>query len=306
MRTSKKLAIGHQKTCGCPANHLNCLTAKDWIKSQIGVWRTELDDKEFQRVFEFFYESRDVRDKQIHPAVFPVNLAKKIIGLFTHEGELVVDPFLGIGTSLVAARDLRRNAVGFDINQRYLDFIRGRLQQVPPSEGSEQLPILDDARSIDQYIEPGTIKLAFTSPPYANLLNRPRLNKSRRVRENEQYLKVEQYSQDPRDLGTLEVEEYAGEMKEIYRKILPLMKPKGHSVINVPDVWTNKVPGGRRVPVHIYVYHAMVEAGFELRNTMIWDRNNIVNRIGIFGWPSNFITMGTTFEYLLDFWRPPD
>lgn len=306
MQTPKKLATGHQKTCGCPVNHLNCLTAKDWIKSQIGVWRTDFDDKEFQRVFEFFYEARDVRDKQVHPAVFPVSLAKKIIGLFTHEGEMVVDPFMGIGTTLVAARDLQRNAIGFDINQRYVDFSNGRLQQVPPHEGYEQLPILDDARNIDQYIEPETIKLAFTSPPYANLLNRPRLNKSRRVRENQQYLKVEQYSQDPRDLGILKVEEYASEMKAIYKKILPLMRPKGHSVINVPDVWTNEVPGGRRVPIHIYVYHAMVEAGFELRNTMIWDRNNIVNRIGIFGWPSNFITMGTTFEYLLDFWRPPN
>jgi len=44
--------------------------------------------------------------------------------------------------------------------------------------------------------------------------------------------------------------------------------------------------------------------GYELRNIIIWDRTNIVNRIGIFGWPSNYITMGTTFEYLLDFWRP--
>ena len=45
--------------------------------------------------------------------------------------------------------------------------------------------------------------------------------------------------------------------------------------------------------------------GYELRNTIIWDRTNIVNQIGIFGWPSNYITMGTTFEYLLHFWKPP-
>ena len=36
--------------------------------------------------------------------------------------------------------------------------------------------------------------------------------------------------------------------------------------------------------------------------SVIW--TNIVNRVGIFGWPSNYITMGTTFEYLLDFRRP--
>jgi DNA modification methylase len=259
-----------------------------------------------QRVLEFYYEARDVRDKEIHPAVFPVKLAKKVIELFTHRAELVVDPFLGIGTTLVAARDLQRNAVGFDINQAYHIYSERRLEQVPPQDGCQQLSILDDARNVDQYLEPETIKLVFTSPPYANLLNRPRLNKSRRARENRQYLKVEQYSQDSRDLGTLEVEEYARAITEIYKKILPLMKPKGHSVINVPDVWSNSVPGGKRIPIHIYVYHAMLEAGFELRNTMIWDRNNIVNRIGIFGWPSNFITMGTTFEYLLDFWRPPN
>jgi len=70
-------------------------------------------------------------------------------------------------------------------------------------------------------------------------------------------------------------------------------------------MWWSDGDGGKRIPIHIYAYHAMLEAGYELRNTIIWDRTNIVNQIGIFGWPSNYITMGTTFEYLLDFWRPP-
>ncbi|MFB3069051.1 MAG: site-specific DNA-methyltransferase, partial [Acidobacteriota bacterium] len=49
---------------------------------------------------------------------------------------------------------------------------------------------------------------------------------------------------------------------------------------------------------------ALQNVGYELRNIIIWDRTNIVNRIGLFGWPSNCITMGVTFEYLLDFRRP--
>jgi hypothetical protein len=68
-------------------------------------------------------------------------------------------------------------------------------------------------------------------------------------------------------------------------------------------MWWRDGNGGKRIPIHIYVYHAMLEAGYELRNTIIWDRTNIVNRVGIFGWPSNYITMGTTFEYILDFWK---
>ena len=82
---------------------------------------------------------------------------------------------------------------------------------------------------------------------------------------------------------------------------MPLLRDKGHCVINVPDMWSDN----RRITLHISVVEALREVGYELRNTIIWDRTNIVNRIGIFGWPSNYITMGTTFEYLLDFWKPP-
>jgi len=111
---------------------------------------------------------------------------------------------------------------------------------------------------------------------------------------------VEQYSQDPRDLGTLGIPEYKQVLTEIYSNIRPLMKVKGHNVINVPDFWWKN----KRIPLHLHVIEAVENAGFELRNTIIWDRTNIVNRVGIFGWPSNYITMGTTFEYILDFWKP--
>jgi len=293
---ARKLSIEHGKLCDCKPNHINCMTPKEWIKSQIGIW-------------EFYYESRDIRDKDVHPAVFPIAMAKKVIELFTHKGELVLDPFVGVGTTLVAAKDLKRNAVGFDLNPKYIKVSRERLAQTTVTkEDTQQIAIADDARNIDQYLEPETVKLVFTSPPYANLLNRPRLNKSRRgnLRENKQFLRVEQYSQDPRDLGTLEIEGYAKALTEIYKKILPLIKPRAHNVINVPDIWCSDKKYGRRIPIHIHVYHAMLDAGFEFRNTIIWNRNNLVNKVGIFGWPSNYITMGTTFEYLLDFWKPPD
>jgi len=97
-----KLSIGNTRTCQCKPTHINCLEAKEWLKSQIGVWQ-------------FFYEARDILDKDVHPATFPISLAKKVISLFTHEGELIVDPFVGSGTTLLAAQDLNRNAVGFSL-----------------------------------------------------------------------------------------------------------------------------------------------------------------------------------------------
>ena len=285
--------ISSTRLCDCPANHLNCLTAKDWIKAQIGVWKVS-------------YERRDIRDKKVHPAVMPIALAKRAVELFTHKGELVVDPFNGIGTSLIACQDLERNAVGFDINPRYVEVAKQRLKQDSVESRTNQIVLCDDARRIPEHLDDESISLIFTSPPYANLLNRARLNKSRRgnLRRNAQYLEIEQYSQDPRDLGTLAIEEYTVQLGEIFKELLHLLKPNGHAVIDVPDIWRRDGKTGKRLPVHIFVHQALVEAGYELRNIIIWDRNNIVNKIGIFGWPSNYITMGTTFEYLLDFWKP--
>jgi len=286
---SKKIEINHTKICDCPENHLNCLTAKEWLKSQLGVWR-------------FQYEKRDIRNKKIHPATFPITLARKCIELFTHRGELVLDPFVGSGTTLVAASDCDRNAVGFDLSPEYIDLCGRRLSQTVAGNESKQISIVEDARRIGKYLDPESISLIVTSPPYANLLNRSRKNKSRRggERKNEQYLQVEQYSQDPRDLGVLFQDEYRDAMVDIFNNLLPLLKPRAHCVINIPDMWWNN----RRITLHVLIIEALRSVGYELRNIIIWDRTNIVNRIGIFGWPSNYITMGVTFEYLLDFWRP--
>lgn len=283
------LDIGHERNCSCPPNHLNCLDAKSWMKFQIGVWQ-------------FTYSARDVRDKNLHPATFPISLARRVIDLFTHRGELVLDPFVGSGTTLVAARDAERNGLGFDLKSEYIDLARSRLGTVPAVESVAQLAICDDARNIDRYLAPETVSLILTSPPYANLLNRKRENKSRRggLRKNGQFLRVEQYSQDPRDLGTLALGAYSQEMAIIFQGLLPILKSRAHCVVNVPDMWWEN----ERITLHVAVIESLRSVGYELRNTIIWDRTNIVNRIGIFGWPSNYITMGTTFEYLLDFWKP--
>ncbi|MEW6556866.1 MAG: DNA methyltransferase [Elusimicrobiota bacterium] len=282
--------IPHVKTCDCTGNRINCLTAKDWIKNQVAVW-------------EFYYEKRDIRDKDIHPAVFPIALPKKCIELFTHRGELVLDPFVGIGTTLIAARELGRNAVGFDLNKKYTDFAKKRLsQQELEFEKTKQIIINDDAINIPKYISENTVALVVTSPPYANMLNHQRLNKSIRadLRENKYFKKIQQYSNNPRDLGTMKPKEYSKNLAEIYKGILPLLKPKAHCIININDLWENN----KRYPTHSYAIEEMQNVGYELRNIIIWDKRNLVNNVGIFGWPSNYITLSTTFEYILDFWKP--
>jgi len=288
---NKKLDVSFKKTCSCADNHINCLTAKDWLRNQVAIW-------------EFYYEKRDIRDKNIHPASFPIALPAKCIKQFTHKGEFVLDPFSGIGSTLLAARDLGRNAIGFDLNKKYIDSTKERLAQaeINIEDITKQIAICDDSINIPKYLNENTIALVVTSPPYANMLNSKRLNKSLRgdLRINEHYKKVLQYSNNPHDLGTMEPEEYAKALCQIFKGILPLMKSKAHCLINLNDLWKDN----KRYPTHSYVIENMEKVGYEIRNIIIWDKRNLVNRVGIFGWPNNYITLTITFEYILDFWKP--
>ncbi len=64
-----------------------------------------------------------------HPAPFPVELPRRLIELYTYEGDLVLDPFIGSGTTAVAAVRSGRHYIGFDTEQAYVELARTRVAQ---------------------------------------------------------------------------------------------------------------------------------------------------------------------------------
>ena len=69
----------------------------------------------------------DRHNKTCHPAVFPVRLAMDHIRTWSNEGDTVLDPFIGSGTTALAALKLGRNYIGFDISEEYCEIARNRL-----------------------------------------------------------------------------------------------------------------------------------------------------------------------------------
>ena len=67
-----------------------------------------------------------------HPAPFPVPLAERVIKLFSYTNELILDPFVGSGTTCVAAKKNSRHYIGYDIEEGYLDIAEERLASITP------------------------------------------------------------------------------------------------------------------------------------------------------------------------------
>jgi len=65
-----------------------------------------------------------------HSAAFPEELPEWFIKLFTKENDVVLDPFMGSGTTLIVANRMRRNAIGIDIVPEYCDMVNKQLQPV--------------------------------------------------------------------------------------------------------------------------------------------------------------------------------
>ena len=99
--------------------------AKDRKTKEIGVrmniWRMPTSASEGNHL------------KTQHPATFPDRLSKDHIISWSNERDIILDPFLGSGTTLVACKELKRNGIGIEINEKYCEIAKKRLQntQVP-------------------------------------------------------------------------------------------------------------------------------------------------------------------------------
>jgi site-specific DNA-methyltransferase (adenine-specific) len=98
-------------------------------------------------IWEMLPASKNQYNKDIHPAMFPEELPEALISLYSYEGETVLDPFLGSGTTTKVARQLNRNSISYETNRAYLETIK---KKIGYSEGDPDFRILIRARG-DEY-----------------------------------------------------------------------------------------------------------------------------------------------------------
>lgn len=89
-------------------------------------------------------QNRSSKERTAHPAQFPSAVIQRIITASSHENEIVLDPFLGSGTTAMVALDLNRLVIGFEIRQDYCDIAANRIETFLQDKNSrvEQLSLL--------------------------------------------------------------------------------------------------------------------------------------------------------------------
>ena len=99
-----------------------------WKPGEYTVNRNRLSEREWKEWgYRQVWEIASVRSNDIHPAMFPLKLAERVIRLYTDEGDVVLDPFLGSGTTALAALKNRRGYIGIELMKKYADIAKNAI-----------------------------------------------------------------------------------------------------------------------------------------------------------------------------------
>lgn len=276
----------------------NGLTAKEWASYSRSVWN----------------DLSSARDKKHldHGATFPEKLADRIIRMYSKEGDKVLDPFLGTGTTGLAAITSKRDFVGIELSQKYYSYSMSNLLERSSEIGNlfnqiSNFEILNgDCLQEIKNIEDNSIQLTFTSPPYADLIHkivkdREKTHKnSAFVLDNNATTKI--YSDHELDLGNMALPEYEEAVKKLMKRLYQKTKVGGYNVWVVKDFrdTQNKIP---YIDLHTLIAKCGESAGFKYHDLIIWDQNE-QRRLVLLGYPSRFyINQNNSFIIVLRKWE---
>jgi DNA modification methylase len=264
-------------------NRLNDLTPKAWIRFQKS-WFVHAPPKRAKGV---------VR----HPGKFPESLAQEFIEFFTKRGQLVLDPMVGTGSTLIAAARAGRAGVGIELSDEFASIAEQELQRVSEDELLDVSNIRlfrEDARNIAS-LELPPVDYCITSPPYWDML-RQKGYETQRERQD-RGLPVT-YSDADDDLGNIaDYDKFLEQLTGIYVGVHAVLRPGAYFTVIVKNV----KKGPRMYPLAWDIARG-IGSHFTLKDERIWCQDD--QRLAPYGmfnaWVSN-----THHHYCLMFRKEP-
>lgn len=256
----------------------NGLTAREWTALSRNVWND--------------VSSTRKKHHLKHGATYPKALTNRIITMYSKEGDLVFDPFLGTGTTLLSAKSLNRDGIGIEISDEFFKYASEQLNNQDLFSSSNIQLFHDDCRNMDKYLEDNSIQVTVTSPPYADFIqkslkDREKAHKTSKIRLENNSI-VRQYTELDNDFGNLSYDEFLLQIESILATLYTKTKKGGYSVWVVKDYrdTKNQIP---YVDFHSDLTKVGEKAGFKYQDLIVWDQNEQRSLV-LLGYPSVFYT----------------
>jgi DNA modification methylase len=267
-------------------NRLNDLDPKTWLK--------------FQK--SWFVHNPPPRRKDVlrHPAKFPETLAQEFIEFFTKQDQVVLDPMVGTGSTLVAALRAGRHSYGIELNAGYAaiasQVVQDERRQLGQAVADLSAVVIngDAARIADHalaYHIP-QVDYILTSPPYWDMLRArgAETQKSRHAALDKDVF----YSDDPQDLGNLsDYDEFLERLVNIYAALKPLLRSGAYLTIIVKNI----KKGGKIYPLAWDLGRQLGQV-YTLKDERVWCQDDV--RLAPYGLGSAWVS-NTFHHYCLQF-----
>jgi DNA modification methylase len=251
------------------AKRANDLSGKEWLQHSFSIWRNIKKTPEEKALK--------------HPASYPVDLCEKLIRTFARDKCKVLDPFNGIGSSMVACKNLGCMGVGIDLSEEFCEIAYSRIKN------NKSIEIINgDSFKELRKIEENFFDICITSPPYWDILNMRRsADKKNNVR----------YSTKSTDLGNVNnYEVFLDQLKKLFIEVNRVLKVGSYCIVNVMDIRKKNL----FYPLHSDLANCMQEIGYIYDDLIIWDRQGDYNNMRPLGYPYKF-RVNKVHEYLMIF-----
>lgn len=270
----------------------NGMTAREWTLSSRSVWNDVSSARKGKHL--------------VHGATYPEKLCDRAIKMYSHENDIVLDPFLGTGTTVISAIKNKRFGVGIELTEHYFSLALSEVENAVNLlvDANYKLFSGDCEEKIDE-LNDNSVQLTFTSPPYANLIHKVIEDRSKRhkhsafVEENNATTKV--YSDSDLDLGNMPMDLYKEKVTRIMKKLFDKTKAGGYNIWVVKDFRDVK-EGIPYVDLHSAIAECGSKAGFVYHDLIIWDQNEQRSLV-LLGYPSVFY-VNQNHSYLVVLRKP--
>ncbi|MGX5174913.1 DNA methyltransferase [Aliikangiella sp. IMCC44653] len=257
-----------------PRNKLNDLISTEWIPETISVWNQKgLGAKH-----------PDVKIEKQHPAPFSFTDVARLIRFFTKKKQTVLDPFVGIGSTLKACALEKRKGIGIELNPKYADLALERIESEVSEikeEIEEQLILEGDSREVLDTLDENSVDFVVTSPPYWNILHK----KDHKVKqEREKHSLDTKYSDHESDLGNIhDYPEFLDDLTGILGKCARILKPEKYMAVIVSDFRDKS----KYIMFHADLARSLEPFGLEMRGLKVLYQRH--KRIFPYGYPYAYV-----------------